>query len=269
VHVLAADQDGLSARFARRGIDKFAGLDVEIGVGNVPLLRGCMARFQCETAFEYMGGDHVIFVGKVLAFDRSEHAPLVFHGGKYAHAAKRDVATESALGSGYLAGSFNEDFLGYLLGRGHFQFFRQLRPHLSKEGLSDEEFYVLSTLTLKRAMSSKELDAAMKGVLDERATAAVQSLIQRGLAREAPVVAEADWTEYELTEDGRAMALRLIAVAKSVESQLEEHLGRGESAALKSLLHRLLTTLDPAAVALWGGGRGHGKTKTSGTGWHE
>ncbi len=269
VHILSSDQDQLSARFAKRGVDKFAGLELDTGVGDIPLLRGCTARFQCETAFEYQGGDHVIFVGKVLAFDRSERAPLVFHGGRYAHAAKRDPTTEAS-GIGDLAGSFNEDFLGYLLGRGHFQFFRQIRPHLQKENLSDEEFYVLSTLTLKRSMSATELDAAMKGVLDERATGAIQSLITRGLAREAPVVAEADWTDYELTENGRAAALRLISAAKAVESQLVEHLGTGESAALKSLLHRLLSTLDPAAVALWGSQRGRGKpVKTSGSGWFE
>jgi 3-hydroxy-9,10-secoandrosta-1,3,5(10)-triene-9,17-dione monooxygenase reductase component len=110
----------------------------------------------------------------------------------------------------------------------------------------------------------------MKGVLDERASSAIQSLIGRGLAREAPVVAEADWTDYELTEAGRAAALRLISAAKAVESQLVEHLGAGESAALKSLLHRLLSTLDPAAVALWGSHRERGRpVKTSGSGWFE
>src|SRR5689334_23755866 len=47
VHVLAADQDGLSHRFATRGVDKFAGLELERGQGEVPLLPGCSARFQC------------------------------------------------------------------------------------------------------------------------------------------------------------------------------------------------------------------------------
>ncbi|HUP92399.1 MAG TPA: flavin reductase family protein, partial [Solimonas sp.] len=157
VHVLAADQDQLSARFARRGEDKFAGLDVETGAGDVPLLRGCTARFQCRTAFQYEGGDHTIFVGEVLAFDRSEAAPLVFHSGRYAHATRRE-AQEAQPRSAHLAGSFSEDFLGYLLGRGHFQFFGQIARLLADEGLTDEEFYVLSTLTLKRIMTSAEMD---------------------------------------------------------------------------------------------------------------
>jgi 3-hydroxy-9,10-secoandrosta-1,3,5(10)-triene-9,17-dione monooxygenase reductase component len=89
VHVLAATQDDLAQRFATRGADKFAGLTVERGPGDIPLLEGCAARFQCNTAYRYEGGDHVIFVGAVVAFDQSERAPLVFHAGEYAIAARK------------------------------------------------------------------------------------------------------------------------------------------------------------------------------------
>lgn len=254
VHVLAANQDQLSSRFARRGEDKFSGIEVDTGVGGIPLLRGCSARFQCRTAFQYEGGDHVIFVGEVLSFDRTETAPLVFHGGRYAHAAHRDVSGAEPR-SAYLAGSFNEDFLGYLLGRSHFQFFGQIHRHLAEEGLSDEEFYVLSTLTLKRIMNAEELDVAMAGILGGRSADTIHSLEERGLVCEAPVVAEAHCAEYQLTDRGRACALRLISAAKAVESQLIERLGAGEAAALKSLLNRMLGVIDPGAAALWEGRR--------------
>src|ERR1700681_4436653 len=89
VHVLAATQDDLAQLFATRGADKFAGLAVERGPDSIPLLEGCAARFQCRTAYRYEGGDHVIFVGAVLAFDQSERDPLVFHGGEYAIAARK------------------------------------------------------------------------------------------------------------------------------------------------------------------------------------
>ena len=45
VHILAADQEPLSNRFATRGADKFAGLQIERGEGGMPLLHGCAARF--------------------------------------------------------------------------------------------------------------------------------------------------------------------------------------------------------------------------------
>lgn len=251
VHVLSSDQESLSGRFARRGEDKFAGAEFEPGLGEVPLLRGCSARFQCRTAFQYEGGDHVIFVGEVLSFDRSDAAPLVFHSGRYAHATQRD-APGLRPRSAQLAGSFSEDFLGYLLGRSHFQFFRQIRPHLDEAGLSDEEFYVLATLTLKRITTAADMDAGLTGVLDGRSAEILHTLAQKGLACEAPVVAEADSIEYQLTEAGRGTALKLITAAKAIESQLIERLGAGEAAALKTLLNRLLNVIDPAATALWG-----------------
>lgn len=86
VHVLSADQDALSNLFARRGADKFAGLDFAPGQNGMPLLPGCAAIFQCETRHQYDGGDHYIFVGEVLACENSDRAPLVFHGGQYATA---------------------------------------------------------------------------------------------------------------------------------------------------------------------------------------
>lgn len=258
VHVLAADQEALSGRFARRGADKFNGIAVEAGVGDIPLLVGCSARFQCKTAFQYEGGDHVIFVGEVLEFDRSDAAPLVFHAGRYAHATRRDAVTARPR-SAYLAGSFNDDFLGYLLGRSHFRFLAQIRASLGQEHLSDQEFYVLSTLTLKRTVTAQELAAGLEGVLDAHTADAIRSLMERGFVREAPVVAELHGAEYQLTASGRTCALKLISAAKAVESQLIEHLGAGEAAALKTLLNRLLGVLDPEAAALWGKVPGHGQ----------
>jgi 3-hydroxy-9,10-secoandrosta-1,3,5(10)-triene-9,17-dione monooxygenase reductase component len=84
VHILAAGQESLSARFATRGIDKFEGLPLSRGPGEIPLLEGCAARFICRTAYEHEGGDHAIFVGEVHEFDRAGHAPLVYHQGRYA-----------------------------------------------------------------------------------------------------------------------------------------------------------------------------------------
>src|SRR5690606_17229472 len=48
-----------------------------------PLIEGCAARFGCCARFEYEGGDHAIFLGEVVDFDRSEADPLIYHGGRY------------------------------------------------------------------------------------------------------------------------------------------------------------------------------------------
>ncbi|WP_324826713.1 flavin reductase family protein [Qipengyuania zhejiangensis] len=83
VHVLAADQQAMSDRFARAGEDKFAGLDVEDGPEGAPRIAGYAARFGCRARFEYEGGDHAIFLGEVVDFDRREVEPLIYHSGRY------------------------------------------------------------------------------------------------------------------------------------------------------------------------------------------
>jgi 3-hydroxy-9,10-secoandrosta-1,3,5(10)-triene-9,17-dione monooxygenase reductase component len=86
VHVLAIEQDALAALFSRRGSDRFTGLNLLRGESKVALLDGCVARFECHTAFQYEGGDHVIFVGEVLSFEHWDREPLVFKRGRFAHA---------------------------------------------------------------------------------------------------------------------------------------------------------------------------------------
>ncbi|WP_395789512.1 flavin reductase family protein [Aquimonas sp.] len=83
VHVLAADQQALSARFASHGIDRFAGLELERGPAGLPLLGGCVTRFVCRIEQRYAGGDHLILLGAVEQFETSDADPLVYLRGGY------------------------------------------------------------------------------------------------------------------------------------------------------------------------------------------
>lgn len=84
INVLAADQRGLSNRFASRAEDRFADVPVRRGQGGTPLIEGCCAWFECTHEAHYPGGDHIIFVGRVEGFARGEAtSPLVFFDGAY------------------------------------------------------------------------------------------------------------------------------------------------------------------------------------------
>ncbi len=95
VNVLAADQVELSNRFAAAALDRFAHLQWQPGLGGVPLLAGCCARFECSSEARHAGGDHLIFVGRVERFDREERPPLVFHGGRYCGRSELDNPGDS------------------------------------------------------------------------------------------------------------------------------------------------------------------------------
>jgi 3-hydroxy-9,10-secoandrosta-1,3,5(10)-triene-9,17-dione monooxygenase reductase component len=249
VHILSAEQERLSNQFARSGEDKFANLEVEEGIGTIPLLAGCASRLQCRTTFKYDGGDHLIFVGEVLEFDRNEIAPLVFHGGKYAVAARK---TDSSY-AGHEAvrdpqTSFGEDFLAYLLARAHYQTYAPLHAVLRQYDLSDSEWFVLSSLTAKNGRSLAELNAMYAITGMELGAAALTRLGERDLVHSRNDEAE----PLDLTEAGRDVAVRILAAAKATESHLLARLGHHEAVALKNLLRQLIQVTDPGLPDMWG-----------------
>ena len=86
VSVLARSQDDLSSRFARSQGDKWALVRPVFGEHDVPLMPGALAAFECKRYAVYDGGDHEIFVGRVLslrALATATAEPLVFFGGRY------------------------------------------------------------------------------------------------------------------------------------------------------------------------------------------
>ena len=78
VHFLAEDQKDLVARFAKKGVDKFEGLEFETtSLGN-PILTGFSVRMECSTIQTFDTYDHMLIVGKVLTLENSGKLPLLF-----------------------------------------------------------------------------------------------------------------------------------------------------------------------------------------------
>ncbi len=83
VNVLAEDQLALSRRFASRRDDKFDEGEWLPGEGGAPVLTGSAAVFECETCTRQDAGDHVLFIGHVLALAQADLPPLVYQAGHY------------------------------------------------------------------------------------------------------------------------------------------------------------------------------------------
>ncbi|QYK40636.1 MAG: flavin reductase family protein [Paracoccaceae bacterium] len=82
IHVLGADQGDVSRRFVRGGAG-FDGLPHGVNAEGVPVIEGCLARFDCRQHALHDGGDHTIVVGLVLRAALAEGTPLVFSAGRY------------------------------------------------------------------------------------------------------------------------------------------------------------------------------------------
>ncbi|MET3353557.1 UNVERIFIED_ORG: flavin reductase (DIM6/NTAB) family NADH-FMN oxidoreductase RutF [Xanthobacter viscosus] len=84
ISVLAHHQQDLSGRFARAQGEKWAGVAHLRGAGGAPLIAEAAAHLECAPHAIHDGGDHEIFIARVLAHRcEPEAAPLVFHAGRY------------------------------------------------------------------------------------------------------------------------------------------------------------------------------------------
>ncbi|MEU8588403.1 flavin reductase family protein [Streptomyces sp. NPDC048664] len=82
VHVLAADQRDLAARFSGPG-DRFAGLATVPGPHEEPLLPGAAATLCCRNAGIVPAGDHLLLLGAVEHHARTARRALLFADGAY------------------------------------------------------------------------------------------------------------------------------------------------------------------------------------------
>jgi len=83
INVLSEQQKSLCMQFAKPAEDKFKGVDWRAGLDGAPIINDAHAVLQCETYERYAGGDHEIFLGKVVQIEHTDKKPLIFHRGQF------------------------------------------------------------------------------------------------------------------------------------------------------------------------------------------
>jgi flavin reductase (DIM6/NTAB) family NADH-FMN oxidoreductase RutF len=88
INILGAHQEPVSRYFAWRerphGERAFEEVTHSVAATGCPILEGAAAYFDCRLAATHEAGDHVIFIGEVLAMGLDDGVePLVYHGGGY------------------------------------------------------------------------------------------------------------------------------------------------------------------------------------------
>lgn len=145
VHVLASDQIDYSNCFAQSGTDKFANCDYTLNEYGVPIISGCVARFDCKRWAVHEGGDHWVIIGEVQSIERENKEGLVFSDGSYATAnpvrqtrAQDDSAVEIE--------SPIDNLLIYNLARAYRQMSSQFHDSVRDSGLSIPAWRILASL---------------------------------------------------------------------------------------------------------------------------
>lgn len=82
IHVMAEDQQDSARAFARDGRD-FSHCGWSADDSGIPLLDGCLARFDCRLFGRHNAGDHLIIVGEVTRAMYRQGKGLMFKRGQF------------------------------------------------------------------------------------------------------------------------------------------------------------------------------------------
>ena len=84
VNILGEDHGELAIRFARKGGDKFSGVELDRGDAGQPLLAGAIAHLECRVTEQVAAGTHTVFIAEVeAATARAGAPPLAYFRGRF------------------------------------------------------------------------------------------------------------------------------------------------------------------------------------------
>jgi flavin reductase (DIM6/NTAB) family NADH-FMN oxidoreductase RutF len=83
VNILGEHQPDAARQFARKGGDKFGGVEVVGGLWGEPLLADALATLECRVVDEVTGGTHSVFFGEVHRGSANAGRPLTYFRGQY------------------------------------------------------------------------------------------------------------------------------------------------------------------------------------------
>ncbi len=84
VHVLGAEQEPISRRFASDRADRFVDVSYTRGANGLVQLTGVLALLECRIVEQHLGGDHTIVIGAVERAVAHDGDPLVYYRSAYA-----------------------------------------------------------------------------------------------------------------------------------------------------------------------------------------
>jgi 3-hydroxy-9,10-secoandrosta-1,3,5(10)-triene-9,17-dione monooxygenase reductase component len=244
IHVLSRDQQDLAKRFASSGADKFADLEYGRAHGDVPLLAGCATHFECEAAYQYDGGDHVIFVGRVMRFQRRECAPLLFHRGQFTEVLRPSRAVPEP-GDRSRRGRYTDDFLPYLLGRAQMQFSHRLRQHYGSLGVTDTHYATLGLLSMLGAATGGDIERRLAYTGQAPSALVLFEMADRGW------VTLANDGKWRLTPEGRTLLLSVLSRSRAMEEDLLAKFDPEQVQETKAFLRLMIDRTSEGLPPLW------------------
>ena len=248
VNVLAQSQQQLALTFSGSGADRFA--DIPLGSGHVegihglPLITGSLAYFECKVQSALDLGDHVLFIGAVVKFTRTDavgsQLALIFNRGKFAALSPEAIMpAELAIMPPEHQHRFYEEYLPYLLARAGNDSAGRFHEQLKAYGLNMLSWRVLASLSDGLPWTVGDL---CKVSLAKQPT--VSKLLDRleaqRLIKRANNSVDARRVMVTLTKAGASKINPVILQAQGYGESLHGKLSGSELSTLKQTLKKLI-----------------------------
>lgn len=237
INVLAADQIGLSRQFSGATEDRFKGVPCRKGLGEVPLIEGCAAWFECHNVHQYEGGDHVILVGRVERFADADRPALAFHAGGYRVTSHHPESLALPTGQRFI-----DDYLLYLLARASHQASGQFHRDLKKLTIPVPHWRVLASLSDGAPMTVSNL-AQIVLFKQPTLTKVIDRMEKLGLVERRASSSDRRQVLVRITRKGKNVVNGLLKRAKAHEVEILSGYSSAEAAQLKDALRTLVARL--------------------------
>jgi len=198
------------------------------------LVPNCAGRFQCESYDKLDGGDHWIFVGRVLAFDDFGRSPLCFHQGSYSVVfshpetyRKSESETSQNSDDGRM-----DNHAFFLMLRAVRAYQERYRPKLETLELNLIESRILLVLNDIPGLEAEELSVHVHSPVTE-ARDALSSLVDREMV-------QPDSDGYILTDIGRSKTEQCWGIAEAHAKEMFKNLSVEEVDTFTNVLRKLI-----------------------------
>lgn len=240
VNILSVDQINVSNNFARPVEDKFAEMRFTEGAGGSAIIEQCAAHFECELYQTIDAGDHIILIGKVIAFSDNGKAPLLYHQGTYSAVLPHPSLKVSENVAEYRAQKSRADLydnMHYLLTQAVRAYQNEYYPKQLAVGLSVSEARLVMVLYGEHGSTKEEMLKEV-GMPMREINVAVDALKAKGLL-------ECHDKRLNLTKKGHETAAGLCDIAVSHQSAVFDHYSENEINTFKKILRELIARDTP------------------------
>ena len=83
ISILRADQEDMSNRFAGYQPAPLQADEMAPTKSGAPVLKACLASFDCKIVDRHRAGDHLILIGEVEGFTSTQGEPLIYFASQY------------------------------------------------------------------------------------------------------------------------------------------------------------------------------------------